>query len=85
LLPFLLKSKPQTGVIVKTRTPDETSEDTPEDDGMEMIGRDLCHAIESKNYKAIGEALRAAFEIYESQPHEEGEHTEPHSYDSQGE
>jgi len=43
-------------------------------DMLESAAEDLCKALEAKDYPKIAEALRAAFEIMESEPHEEGEH-----------
>lgn len=40
--------------------------------------------MKSNDVKGVAEAIKSAFEILDSQPHEEGEHTnEPHSYDAQ--
>ena len=50
------------------RTPDEGAE---EFDSMESAAQDLCDAVHSKDIKAVAAALRAAFELMESQPHEE--------------
>lgn len=87
MLPFL-KKKQQTGVIVKTRQPDEKpeqEENEQEDQGLMVCAQDLIDAIAAQDVKAVASALRAAFQIADSEPHEEGEHTEPHSYDAQNE
>lgn len=52
------------------RKPDEESEF----DSLESAAEDLCHAVEAKDYKAIASALRAAFELMEEEPHQEGPH-----------
>lgn len=52
------------------RKPDEGAEY----DVLESAAEDLCHAIKAEDYKAVAAALRAAFELCESEPHEEGEH-----------
>lgn len=49
------------------REPDEETEF----DSLESAAEDLCHAIESKDYKAIAAALRAAFELMDEEPHTE--------------
>lgn len=54
------------------REPDEGEEY----DVLESAAEDLCKAIHSKDYKAVAEALRAAFELCDSEPHQEGEHIE---------
>ena len=73
MLPFL-KSKQDSAASssdeVKIRKPDSGEEY----DVMHAVAQDLLHAIESKNVKDLAEALRAAFELADSEPHEEGEH-----------
>ncbi len=75
MLPFLKKSQDgasSSPVEHITREPDEGTEE--EYDSMESAAEDLCNAVHSKNYKAVASALRAAFELAESEPHEEGPH-----------
>jgi len=78
MLPFLKKIKHETGVIVRDRKPDgsttESGMEGQEDQGLTSAAEDLCRAIKSDNYQAAAEALRAAFEILDAQPHHEGEH-----------
>ena len=73
MLPFL-KNKKEAGmsgdVDSKMRQPD----DGEEYDTMHAAAQDLIDAIHSKNVKAVAEALRAAFELADSEPHVEGEH-----------
>jgi hypothetical protein len=76
MLPFLKKN--QSGSIstpakVISRKPDETS-DAPESDGIEYCAQDLIDAIHSHDKAAVAKALRDAFEILESSPHEEAPH-----------
>ena len=42
-----------------------------EPDVMEYVASDILSAIESKDTKALAEALKACFDLYESQPHQE--------------
>ncbi len=74
MIPFL-KRKDEASVSAPAekiqRKPDEESEDY---DGLTAAAEDLCHAIEAKDYKAAAVALRAAFDLLESEPHHEGEH-----------
>lgn len=49
------------------REPDEGAEY----DVLESAAEDLCKAIHSNDYKGAAVALRAAFDLMESQPHEE--------------
>lgn len=90
LLPFLKKSKESSGsnLIIKTREPDisESSEEISDSSAIESAAQDLISAIKADDVKAVAAALQAAFEMCDSLPHEEGEHTNepsPHSYDSQ--
>lgn len=57
-------------VEVVTRDHDEDSDY----DMLESAAEDLISAVHSKDVKAVCAALRAAFEICDSQPHEEGPH-----------
>jgi hypothetical protein len=70
MLPFLKKNQEgsASGPIESIkREPDEEAEY----DVLESAAEDLCKAVKSEDYKAVAAALRAAFELCESQPHEE--------------
>lgn len=85
LLPFLKQSqeKQQSGVIVKTRTPDEVPE-ISEDSGIEACAQEIIDAIHARDSKRLASALKDAFQIVDSEPQvEDGEHIEPHSFDAQ--
>lgn len=73
MLPFL-KHKQEGSMSEEDepvkRTPDEESEY----DMLESAAEDLISAVHSKDVKAVCSALRAAFEMLDSQPHEEGPH-----------
>lgn len=74
-----------SGVIVREREPDQKDEpdsSEPSDAAM-ACARDLLRAIEAKSVKGIADALYDAFTIMDSEPHVEGEHVEPHSYEAQ--
>lgn len=91
LLPFLNKNKNQgvAGLIIKQRTPDEkpqeNQDDNDQDAAIHACAQDLISAVHAHDVKATAEAMRAAFDILESMPHDEIEHDkpEPHSYDAQ--
>lgn len=80
-------------MLVKHRNPDEKpeTEEYPDEESnhseaIMACAKDLLHAIESKDHKAIADALADAFVILEQKPHEEADHSdtpEPHSYDAQ--
>lgn len=76
------------GLIIKARTPDKKEENIEENQedsakSIEDHAQDLIKAIEMKDSKAVAEALTAAFRKLDEEPHVEGEHIEPHSYDAQ--
>ena len=73
MLPFLKKNQEASGsgpIESVQRKPD----DGAEYDALESAAEDLCHAIKSDDYKGAASALRAAFELMDSEPHEEGPH-----------
>lgn len=71
MLPFLKHDK-DAGT---TTLPESVKRDHDEDyDMLESAAEDLMSAVHSKDIKGIASALRAAFEICDSQPHEEGPH-----------
>lgn len=80
-LPFL-RPKHQVGVIIKQRNPDGSSQEQAsegnENYAMEAVAEDIIRAVSSKDSKALGAAIRHAFEIMAS----EGG-SEDNSYDSQ--
>ncbi len=87
MLPFLAKKNEkaaQSGVIVKTREPDEKPEQDQDDPSaaIKACAKALIDAIHSRNEQGVADAIADAFEILESQPHEE-ESIEPHSYSAQ--
>lgn len=73
MIPFLKRQ--QEG---SASSPVEKIERKPDDgsdyDGLTAAAEDLCHAIKAEDYKAAAAALRAAFDLLESEPHEEGSH-----------
>lgn len=75
LLPFLKnKQKNQTGVIVQERAPDAPAEDSGDDSALHAAAQDILRAISDNDYQHLALAIRAAFDICDSQPHEEGPH-----------
>lgn len=75
MLPFLKRNQEASAsapIESIKRKPDEGSE---EFDPLESAAEDLISAIHRKDIKAATEAIRAAFELCDSEPHEEGPHT----------
>ncbi len=73
MLPFMKIRRQDAGQMVEMRKPDEKSDPKPDapDDGLEAAMGDLSQALASKNHREAAAAFRAAFQILESQPHEE--------------
>jgi hypothetical protein len=77
MLPFLKNRKEpgMAGVTTLYRKKDEDAkEDNMHESGIRAAAKDLCDAIRSEDYDAAAKALRAAFEIFDSEPHSEGPH-----------
>lgn len=77
MLPFL-KAKRQTGLIVSQRKPDggkeELYEEGNENAGLEACAEDLIRAVHAKDAEAVARAFKDAFELCETQPHDEYDH-----------
>lgn len=73
MLPFKKQDGSASSQPIPTehRKPDDGSDF----DSMEAVAQDLLNALKSGDAKAVAAALRAAFELADSQPHKEGEHT----------
>lgn len=72
-----MKPRAQTGVIVNQRKPDGSKDEKGidgDDHAMEAVAEDMIRAFNSKDSKQLAKAIRAAFEIADSEPHYEGEH-----------
>jgi len=77
MLPFLKKTKEGSVSLPPdhiTREPDGDS-DAEGFDSLRVAAEDLCNAIHERDYSAAASALRAAFDLLEEEPHEEGPHT----------
>lgn len=72
MLPFL-KPRPQTGIIVAKMSPEgheDTNTEGSKDAGLEAAAADLIRGLEMKDSKKIASALRAAFQILDSEEEE---------------
>lgn len=73
MLPFLKRSQEASASApVESVTRDSDHEEDFDD--LEVAAEDLLFAIEKKDAKAIAAALRAAFQLFDSEPHTEGPH-----------
>lgn len=70
MIPFL-KHKNDASASAPIESIERKPDEGAEYDVLEAAAEDLCIAIEAKDYKAAAAALRAAFELLESEPHEE--------------
>ena len=68
-LAILAKSHPQT-------SPPADEEAQGDDMGLDAASGDLITAVKSGDVAGVSEALKNAFSILDSQPHEEGPHEE---------
>lgn len=80
MLPFQKDKKTIAGLIIAKRKPDGgheefTSEDS-DSDGLEMACQEMMKAFKADDSKAFSAALRSAFEILDSEPHEEYDHSQ---------
>ena len=89
-LPFLRKKHSgNASLSVEYRKPDAEGEghhdkEDNDDEGLHACAQDIIECVSSGDKVGLAKALRAAFEILDSQPHEEGEHTnEPESEESE--
>lgn len=74
MLPFLkLNHESNASASLPVKREPDSGEDF---DTMETAAQDLCDAVHKKDIKAVAAALKAAFDLYESEPHEEGEHVD---------
>lgn len=76
-LPFLKKQQ-VAGLIISQRKPDASiqveHQEGDEDHAMKAASEDILRAITSKDSQHLALALRAAFDILDSEPHAEGPH-----------
>ncbi len=73
MLPFLKQNK-EASASMPTDPIKRSPDNEPDYDMLESAAEDLISAVHSKDVKAVCSALRAAFELCDAEPHEEGEH-----------
>lgn len=78
MIPFMKKKEVSVSMPVEhiMRDSDHEEEMDEHDELMEAIAHELMEALQKKNVKDVVMALRAAFQILDSEPHVEGEHPE---------
>lgn len=73
MLPFLKQNKEATVSVQPEKV--ERKPDEPEDlDYLEGCVQELIAAVKSGDAKAAARAFKDAFQVCESEPHDEGEH-----------
>lgn len=89
MLPHLKRKESSiAGLIIKNRQPDQKPEEmegSEKDSSIKEHAQALIDAVHSKNVQGVEDALRSAFEVLDSEPHEEGPHTNDssNSFDAQ--
>ena len=84
MLPILNKKRDEGGIagtIIKNRQPDEKPEE--KQDSKTDHAHSALEAIKANDAEAFAEAISQLSKITDEEPHEEGPHVEPHSYDAQ--
>lgn len=74
-----LKHKIVPVIMVKTKAKADggmIDSSMDEDMGLEEACEEIIMAIKSESKSKLSSALRSAFQILDSEPHEEGEHTD---------
>lgn len=74
MLPFLKNTNQDGASSSPIDSIKRNADDGSDYDSMESCAEDVLNAIQSKNKKLLAQALRAAFELCDSEPHEEGPH-----------
>lgn len=75
MLAFLKKDK-ETGSASSSEPIKRSPDHEVEYDVLESAAQDIMDAFEKKDVPALAIAIRAAFELCDSSPHEEGPHLE---------
>lgn len=73
MLPFL-KKKDEVSVSAPSDKIKRNPDRSVDYDYLHAAADDLINALEKKDVEGVAIALRAAFEICDAAPHEEGEH-----------
>lgn len=68
-----MRKKPGAGAEMPPPGDDMEHDESP-DDGMEACGEEMLAAIESKDARALAEAVKHLFTMADAMPHQEGEH-----------
>ncbi len=78
MLPFLKNKKRDAGISMTYRKRDEEPNERQQDEvhpAVMAAAEDIMRAISQNDVKHLALAIQSAFQILDSMPHEEGEHT----------
>ncbi len=70
MIPFLRKTQEASASAPVEHVRREPDEETEDIDGLTVAAQDLCDAVHKRDYKAVAEALKAAFAMMDEGPEE---------------
>ena len=73
------------GVLVKHRQPDNPEENQEDIYDLKSAMEELASHLAAKDWESAAECFREAARMVDEEPHHEGKHIEPHTYESQSE
>ena len=73
MIPYLKQAK-EASVSAVPEVMKREPDMEPEYDSLESAAEELIQAVHAKDTKGAAMALRSAFELMDSEPHQEGEH-----------
>lgn len=73
------------GLIIEQRNSDKVkdSEELESNNSSEEHAKALIDAVKASDSVAVASILKAIFQSFDAEPHAEGKHIEPHSYQAQ--
>jgi hypothetical protein len=89
LLPFLKKNKDSggiSGILIKNRTPDESTDQEQESNdeySLADCAKDLISAVHSNDHEQVAEVLKEFIDMAQNQSKDQDESESPHTYESQ--
>jgi hypothetical protein len=73
-LPFMTNKSKDGGVAGPVESVERKPDEPEEFDSLHGAMQELHSAMNAKDYKSAAEIFRSAFELLDSEPHEEGPH-----------
>jgi hypothetical protein len=75
MLPFLKRNHEASSDASASEPIKRKPDEDKEHDGLETAMEELAGHLAAKNFKAAAECFRAAMQLCDAEPHEEGPHT----------